>query len=153
MVLSGLWGGAKRAAGPVEIECANEYAAFAVSSMEDKPIKDARRLLMLVVAKAGNTGQVWATKKEALPAKAAFARHGYDRHWYVRKTGGAPVRIEPIEATVTLDLPGRDVPKVHTFTPGGARKGRVKGVKRRDGKVVIPISPKDETVYYEIERG
>jgi len=153
VVLSGLWGGAKRAAGPVEIECANEYAAFAVSSMEDKPIKEAGRLLMLVVAKVGNTGQIWATKREALPPRAAFARYGYDRHWYVRKTGAAPVRTEPVEATVTLDLPGRDVPKVHSLTPGGARKGLVRGVKRNGGKVVIPISPKDETVYYEIDRG
>ena len=88
--------------GGVTVECKTPFAAILVTSLDGKPIGQARRLLVTAVARAENTGQAY-----------------YRNHSSVPERGRVPVLVEPVRARVTLRVPGAAT--VHALDPTGKR--------------------------------
>jgi len=85
------------------VECRNAFAAVMATSLDGKPLGESRRVLLTAVARAENTGQAFTPGKRAIPEK-----------------GRAPVLAEPVDARVTLTVPGPVA--VYPLDPTGKRR-------------------------------
>jgi len=75
--------------GGVTVRCRTPFAAVMVTSMDGKPVEQARRLLVTAVARAENTGQAFCRNKTSVPQR-----------------GRAPVLVEPVDADVAIRTAG-----------------------------------------------
>ena len=91
----------------MSVECTTPFAAILVTSLDGEPIGKAERVLVTAVARAENTGQAY-----------------YRNHTSVPERGRLPVLCEPVDATLTLAMPGP--PAVHALDETGKPTTRLK---------------------------
>jgi hypothetical protein len=114
----------------VTITPAGRYAAIYVTAQEqDGDIGSSRRLLVVAIARARNTGMQVSAEGDQLLEK-----------------GEGPVLMEPVRATIALRRSG--TPTVHLLDHDGRRTGKTLGV--RDGTFEID-GARDRTPYYLVE--
>ena len=82
----------------------NEFAAVVLTSLDDKPIAQAQRLLLVATARSANTGMKWNDARTSLT------------DW-----GTAPTLIEPVQGFITLGGSGSAGPVEVTPLDGGAK--------------------------------
>jgi len=92
--------------GGVTVCCRMPFAAVTVTSVDGKPIKAARRLLVTAVARAENTGQAFYRNRTSVPQR-----------------GKTPVLVEPVDADVAIRTAGPAV--VYPLDETGKRRKRV----------------------------
>ena len=92
--------------GKLSFDCTTDFAAVTVTSLDDKPIGQARRVLVTAVARAENTGQAFFRNRTALPEK-----------------GRPPVLAEPVRCLLRLPMPGRCA--AHALDPTGRRGAKL----------------------------
>ncbi len=120
--------------GDCSIEVTNgpkHWAAVAVTSLDGEEISKSKRILITITGNAENTGMVWNEERTTLE----------DRR------GTAPVTVESIHATITL--PGSA--KVHALDTNGAIRNEIP-VTENDGKLVMNLGGKHETLWFAVER-
>jgi hypothetical protein len=76
----------RRATANLALDLQVPFAAIQLASLDNRPIAQAKRLLLVIGGRVANTDQTWTDASRQQPAD-----------W-----GHAPVRIEPIAATLTL---------------------------------------------------
>jgi hypothetical protein len=79
----------RRSTSNLASELITPFAAIQLASLDDVPLADAQRMLLVVGARVANTGMKWSDD----------ARHSLGDQW-----GTSPTRIEPVKGT--LDLRG-----------------------------------------------
>ncbi len=120
----------KHVIGNVTIEPDNLFAVIGLTAQSpDKTINNDDSLLLSAMARSDNTDQ------EYYPAMTMNTL----------KKGHAPVIMEPVRATITIDRPG--TPTVHLLDHDGVPIGKTLPVK--DGQFSIDTA-RDKTPYYEI---
>ncbi len=115
----------------VEIDCANEYAAVHVISLDGKPLRTSQKILV-----------------------QAFTReqpYGFevDDDGRIVDIGEPPLNIENIDCTITLD--GSTPSRVLKIDPHGYTVGEVEFKEAKGGKGTRIVLPKD-SLYTVIER-
>jgi hypothetical protein len=75
----------------LEVELRTRFASVQATSLDDSPLADASRILLVAAARVANTGMRWSDETRT----AIDPREG-------GVIGHAPTRIEPVEATLTL---------------------------------------------------
>ncbi len=116
--------------GDVTITPGCRYAAIYVTAQEqDKDIGSSRKLIIVAIARARNTGMELNAEENELIEK-----------------GGAPVLMEPVKATITLARSG--TPTVRLLDHDGLRTDRTLEV--RNGAFEID-GARDGTPYYLVE--
>lgn len=88
--------------GGVAVECRTPYAAILITSLDNQPTDQSRRLLITAIARAENTGQAFDQNKSRVPAQ-----------------GRLPVIAEPVDAQIAIKLPGSA--RVYPLDPSGRR--------------------------------
>ncbi|HUT32582.1 MAG TPA: hypothetical protein VNE39_03795 [Planctomycetota bacterium] len=83
--LIGFVGGTARTAGGLTAEVSNPFCSILLTSLDDKPLEDSGRMLLVAGARVANTGMRWAEGRHTLA------------DW-----GRAPMRIEPVKGRVLL---------------------------------------------------
>jgi hypothetical protein len=121
-------GGLRLAFGPVE----RDYAALVLTSLDGRPVEQAKRLLLAAVGSAENTGMGWNE-----------ARTSVGNRW-----GTGPAQVNGIPADVVL--PG-GAARVWALDGRGQRAGEVKATAA-GGTTQFAIGPDHRTLWYEIER-
>ena len=109
-----------------------EFAAVTVTTLDKKPFEQSQKILIAAGGRCENTGM-----------KFSEDRRTVGRNW-----GEAPVRIEPVEGEVVLPK-GRW--KCEALGPDGMPKGEAP-VSESDGKQVLELSPRNETMWYLLRR-
>ncbi|MFT3830929.1 MAG: hypothetical protein QM691_14595 [Opitutaceae bacterium] len=133
-VATGFLGGADIAAGPLHITCprfGRDFATAAAVALDEKPLTASARVLVTIVARAENTGMKWNT-----------AHNSVGTGW-----GHGPTITERVPATISLAVAGPRT--VYTLRPDGTRARKVK-TAYKDGVLSFTVSPKDNTLHYEI---
>jgi hypothetical protein len=114
--------------GGVQIRTDNPFATIFVTSLQkDRSLRDARSALITVMARARNTGMRYSADGKALDA-----------------VGTAPIILEPVRASITLNRPARTV---NILDHDGRRTGRSLPVK---GRSINLDGATDKTMYYEV---
>jgi hypothetical protein len=132
--LTGFLGGATTQAGPVTVTCprfGRDFATVAAVALDATPLTDSKRVLVTVVARAENTGMRWNALHNSV---------GTD--W-----GHGPTIAERVPATITLAASGPRT--IYTLKPDGTRARKVKATYAA-GRLTFTVSPKDQTLHYEI---
>lgn len=75
--------------GGLRVACRTPYAAVIATALDGLPIGRSRRVLLTAVARAENTGQAFNPKHNAVPER-----------------GREPVLVKPVDAVVTIPVPG-----------------------------------------------
>ncbi|HLP08066.1 MAG TPA: hypothetical protein VK178_07860, partial [Opitutaceae bacterium] len=133
-VATGFLGGADIATGPLHVSCprfGRDFATVAAVALDEKPLTGSARVLVTIVARAENTGMKW---------NAAHNSVGTD--W-----GHGPTIAERVPATVSLAVAGPRT--VYALKPDGTRARKVK-TTYKDGLLTFTVSPKDNTLHYEL---
>ena len=113
----------------VTIATGNLFEVIVVTATEpDAGIADSKRLLVTVMARSENTGMKYDEARQKV----------IDR-------GRAPILLEPVRATITVDRPGEA--SVHILDHDGRRTRRT--LPMTDGRFKIDGS-RDKTIYYEV---
>lgn len=110
-----------------------DFASVAAFALDDAPLRDARRVLITVVARAGNQGTTWNE-----------TRTSFGKEW-----GHGPTIAERVPAHLTLA--GATDRKVHALAPDGSRAREVATV-RAPGGITFAVGPDDHTLHYEVVR-
>ena len=107
----------------------NLFAGVFVTSLDrEKPVEEADRLLLTVMARAKNSGMEFNEERNALTA-----------------LGGAPILLEPVKGTLSFE--GRDVKQVNLLDHDGRRTDRT---ITPDGGRIDFDGARERTLYYEI---
>ncbi len=107
------------------------YAVAALTSLTAEPIRESRRLLLVAMARAENTGQA-----------SDLARTK------IEERGTAPVICEPVEGTVSVNTTrGRLV--MYPIAADGTR-GRAIPVPFENGTAHLELAPDSRTIFYEV---
>lgn len=119
----------------VELKVDNRFATVLVSSLDDKPIADAARML---VTAAGNT----VNKGLTLTPEGV-----------IKFSGTPPILIEPIVGTVTVRGLRGDAAKivVHRLNASGKRMGTVPSRVAGDA-ISFDLKPEHKAMHYELAR-
>jgi hypothetical protein len=110
----------------------NNFATFALSSLDGAALSESKRVLLTATGKAENIGMGWNA-----------ARNSVGKEW-----GKGPTQIEGLAAEVQL-LTDRNDLKVYALDVTGARAAVVPSTLQ-NGKLRFSISPRWRTVWYEI---
>lgn len=111
----------------VRIEAQTPFCQVVLTSLDDQPLSQSKRLLLTAVARAENSGQVYNPSRTSLLDE-----------------GKSPILMEPVKATVTLK--GIRATRVHVLDHHGRRTGRTLPVT--NGRFAIG---NEKTFWYEIE--
>ncbi len=133
-VATGFLGGATVEAGPLTITCprfGRDFATVAAVSLDAQALGAAPRILVTVVARAENQDMKW---NEARTTVGAAWGHG-------------PTIAERVPATVSLATDGPR--RVFALKPDGTRAAEVKTAFAA-GRLTFTVSPKDNTLHYEL---
>ncbi|NLF38443.1 hypothetical protein GX586_03300, partial [bacterium] len=126
----GFAAGAAHTLGDVVIEPACRFAAIYVTAQaKDQAITNAGRLVIVAMARARNTGMAFVGEENRLLEK-----------------GAAPVTLEPVKATITINRPGPMT--VTLLDHDGVKTGRT---LHTDGMTFMIDGTKDRTPYYLVE--
>lgn len=111
----------------------NRFAAVTLVTLDDKPVAESEKMLLLTTGKMGVTGMKWDDKRQWLP-----------------EAGSKPTTIEVIKGDIRLA--GLDKAKSVTVEPldGSGNPMKSYSFRVRRGKVTIPVG-NDITVWYNLE--
>jgi len=115
----------------LSIDCGTRFATVGVTALDDHPIRDSRRLLLVAVANARNAD----TK----------CRGGF-----IEKMGTGPVIAEPVTAAIKLQSSHAAVLQVFAPEPLTGVRRRSLTVRHSAGAVEFSIDDRSRTIYYEI---
>lgn len=111
----------------------NPWAAVLGLSLDGRPLVDSTHLIVVAVARAENSGQIYNATRTAL-----------------KDPGGVPVLMQGVAAEASLRLNGRGY-SVRTLDADG-RPGLQLKASLDSGVFKFKISPSDKSCYYEITR-
>ena len=111
---------------------AGPFAALILSSLDDRPVDESRRLVLIAVARAENSGTVYSADRTQL-----------------RDPGRPPILLEPVTGSVRIAHRGRTLEGVFALDSGGQRTASVP-VRRKRGMIEIPLAAGHA---YEIDFG
>jgi hypothetical protein len=112
------------------IEISNDFAVVMVSSLDGKPIKNAKRLLVSTSARAQWTGMEFD-----------------ERRGVITKSGMPPFLMEPVTGKVTIR---HDSPmKVYRLSSSGRRLGQVP-VQGTDDAIIFDLQASNKCMHYEL---
>jgi len=117
----------------VELSIRTPFAAVAISSLTDEPVRRSHRLLLTAVARAENTGMV------------------YDL-FHTRRiaAGRGPILIEPVRGQVSIRTSQREL-RVRGLDPFGKPTIDLPAMVE-GGRLRFEIGPEAKTMYYLMER-
>jgi hypothetical protein len=133
-VATGFLGGATTQAGPLTVTCprfGRDFATVAAVALDDQPLASAKRALVTIVARAENQGMKWNEARTTVGAE-----------W-----GHGPTIAERVPATVSLATEGPR--RVFALKPDGTRAREVKATYAA-GRLTFTVSPKDNTLHFEL---
>ncbi len=133
-VATGFLGGATVVAGPMRITCprfGRDFATVAAVALDNKRLPESGRILVTIVARAENQGMKW---NEARTTTGAEWGHG-------------PTIAERVPATIELATEGSR--RVFALKPDGTRAAEVQATYT-SGRLTFTVSPKDNTLHYEV---
>ncbi len=119
------------------LELSTSFAAVQLVSLDEKPISEAERMLLVTGARVANTGMRWLDD----------TRHSLGEHW-----GEAPTRIEPVSGTLALHkLKSAEEVVLKPLDSCGQPMGEGRSFAQEgdDWRVTLPGEP--ATVWYLIE--
>ncbi|HYP16664.1 MAG TPA: hypothetical protein VEQ65_05585, partial [Opitutus sp.] len=131
----GYIGGGKADAGALRVACerfGRDFASISAVSLDGRPLRASQRVLVTVVARAGNQGAQWNE-----------ARNSLGQHW-----GRGPAIAERVPATITLA--GLGDRKVFALAPNGSRRSEVETDTTDDDRLTFAVHPAHQTLHYEI---
>ena len=106
------------------VDAETPFCAVTLSSLEDRPIAQADRLLVTATARMANAGQQWNGKRTTLEQR-----------------GGAPTRIEPVVATLRLrGLAGAREMFISPLDGAGAARASATPATRGADGWVLPLN-------------
>jgi len=126
--------------------CKTPFAAITVTSMDGKPIGQSKRILLTTVAKAEHTAQgFW-------PAPINPQSWSPYTTWRLPGVGRLPVIAEPVDATISLNIPSSSVKVYELDETGKRRKKQISFQKEKNGsRQTIQFNPvKGRSIWYEI---
>ena len=133
-VATGFLGGASTQAGPLTVTCprfGRDFATVAAIALDDLTLPESDRVLVTIVARAENQGMKW---NEARTTTGAEWGHG-------------PTIAERVPATIELATEGSR--RVFALKPDGTRAAEVQATYT-SGRLTFTVSPKDNTLHYEV---
>ena len=109
----------------------NPWAGVLAVSLDQKPLAQSTRLLLVAVGRAENSGVVYNATRTAL-----------------KNPGKTPILMQGVQADIALKAGN----KGYTVTPldESGNQGKALSAKLGDGELKFSISPKDKTTYYLI---
>ncbi len=119
----------------LSVQLDRPYAAISLSSADNQPIAQSRRMLLVAAGRIQNTGTTFEKDENG---KVKFT-----------KTGKAPMLIEGLHGGITLrDLQHNDL-IVYALDVEGRRLGEVP-VERSENGFHFPLNPQWKTLWFEI---
>ncbi|MBI5722823.1 MAG: hypothetical protein HZA50_02610 [Planctomycetes bacterium] len=113
-------------------DIATRFVALYICSTDDKPVGSGKAIF-IAMARARNTGMIYD-----------------DAEQQVLATGGPPMQLEAVKATITLPKSEKP-PVVRVLDQHGRRTDKTVPVEMKDGLPTFKIDESYKTVYYEIE--
>jgi hypothetical protein len=132
----GFIGGKDISLNNLDIAVQTNHCSVLITSVDDKPISESRRLLITAVARSENTDQFRTADRTTVPPEGR---------------GHAPVLVEPVAGNVTIST---DIPCIHANVKPLDAAGKPKGeisVDLEQGKLNFGLGKQHSTVYYAIE--
>jgi len=127
----------QRSTSNLAVDLTTPFAAIQLASLDDRPIAEAERLLLVAAARVANTGMRWPNG-----AEGSVKEH----------LGHAPTRIEPVQATLTLrDLSGATAVSVQPLDGSGQALGASQSATATDGAFEITLTDEPGTTWYLLE--
>jgi hypothetical protein len=122
-----------QATGNLSAQVDTPFCAITLSSLDDRPISDAARLLLTATARVANSGMQWNVKRTSL------------ENW-----GAPPACIEPVTGTVTLqNLAGATGLAVQPLDAAGHPLGVPLEAKKSTKGWTVPLG-QPATTWYEV---
>jgi hypothetical protein len=118
----------------VVVDARNPWSALVLVSMDQKPIAESGRVLLVAVGRAENTEQVWRGTRHAL-----------------KQPGRAPVLMQGVKASISLEVGDAGARTVSPLDQDGRPRAPLP-VQREGDRVRFSISPSDQTTFYLVER-
>ena len=129
----------------MEVECENEYAVIALSSLNNgQGIRESDSMLLTAIGNAKNTDM----KVEQAPV-ARQNGSALEPWQELIEFGKPPILAEVVEATIRLKTDRTNL-VVWSVDAGGCYAGKVP-VKYEDGRAVFTIGKQFETVHYLVQ--
>lgn len=121
--ITGRLGSERVGAGALSVETRTGFVAItAVSLEDDKPLPEARRILLAASARAENSDSTYRPFRKGLAT-----------------LGRAPILVEPVHAQVTLKRQRPGTPTVYALDQHGRRTGATLPVKAAPGSITIEL--------------
>lgn len=133
-VATGFLGGTTIEAAPLRISCprfGRDFATVSAVALDNKPLRETRRLLLTLVARGENQGMTWNESRSSVGTG-----------W-----GRGPTIAERVPATIELSVDGPR--KVFALAPDGSRSKEL-AVSYADGRLSFSVSNDDRTLHYEL---
>jgi hypothetical protein len=131
------------AGGDVSLKSSTRFGAVYVSSIDgDKPVSEARRLLVTAVGPSRNTGMKYKVIDEVDKRQNA-------QLWMLENAGTAPIIIESIIGELSVRNANAQGMKAWALDVNGKRVQQVP-LTVADGRLRLPLERAHATMYYEI---
>ncbi len=110
----------------------NPWASILAVSLDKKPLAESEKILVVAVARAENSGQVYNPTRTSL-----------------KDAGHTPILMQGVQADIAMKVGGKSC----SVTPldESGNKGKALDAKMEEGKLKFTISPKDQVTYYLVE--
>jgi hypothetical protein len=123
------------------VDLETRFASVQLASLDDRPIAQARQLLLVAAARVANTGMRWtdATRTSIDPLAGGA-------------TGHPPTRIEPVRAQVTLvGLEDAKSVRLQPLDGCGQHWGEARQARNSGDRYVLTLGEAPGTVWYLLE--
>ncbi|MBC7236085.1 MAG: hypothetical protein H5T69_09595, partial [Chloroflexi bacterium] len=118
----------------MQVDLRTPFAALQVASLDNRPLRESGRLLMLTAARVANTGMRWTDE----------SHRSVGDQW-----GTAPTRIEPVQATVTLSgLKNAHSLALQPLDGYGQPTAPSRSLPIQEGKVILELPTEYPTLWY-----
>jgi len=119
--------------GNLSLRCANRFASIGLTALDGQPLRRSRRMLLVAVGNARNTGQKSGQR--------------------VLEDGGqAPVLAEPVKAAMRLAADQPEAVQVYALDPLNGRRLAPLATRVDGGRLTFAIGEPGRTIYYELTR-
>lgn len=136
---AGVWighAGAEPSGGnPVDLE-SPAFAAGTITALDGLPLEQSRKILVTACGRAENTGMQFSKERRTV-----------GRCW-----GEAPVRVEAVTATVSLEALGITGGTCRALGPDGRPTATVPPTRDAEGDLTLRLSPEYRTMWYLLTR-
>lgn len=119
--------------GALRVENRLPFAVISATSLDGKPLGESGKVLVSTVARAENTGQAFWPPTEEQAKRSHMS-------WMLPATGKAPVIAEPVDAVLTLPVPGEA--SVFALDPAGRRRQKIESRMKEGCLVFNPVTAK-----------